>query len=59
MIRDFFHTPPCTMIAAAPQTVTPAADQEQTIQKTLAPPCLGKSLRLGSIEYITIFMVRE
>jgi hypothetical protein len=37
MIRDFYHTPPCTMIAAAPQTVAPAADQEQTIQKTLAP----------------------
>jgi len=59
MITDFFHTPPCTMIAAAPQTVTPAADQEQTIQKKPCPPCLGEALRRVSIEYIKIFMVRE
>jgi len=36
MIRDFFHTPQFTMIAAAPQTVAPAADLEQTIQKNPA-----------------------
>jgi hypothetical protein len=47
------------MIAAAPQTVAPAADQEQTILKKTCPPYLGESLRRGSIECITIFMVRE
>jgi hypothetical protein len=34
--RFFFYTPPFTMIAAAPQTVAPAADLEQTIQKNPA-----------------------
>jgi hypothetical protein len=47
------------MIAAAPQTVAPAADQEQTIFKKTCPPYFGESLRRGSIECITIFMVRE
>jgi len=47
------------MIAAAPQTVAPAADLEHTIQKNLCPPCLGKALRRGFIMYITIFMVQE
>jgi hypothetical protein len=54
MIRDFFYTPPFTMIAAAP-----AADQEQTIQKNPSPPDLREAMRRGSIGYITIFMVRE
>ncbi len=56
MIRDFFHTPSCTMIAAAPQTVAPAADLKQTIQKKTWPPCLGEAMRRGSIVYNTIFM---
>ena len=43
MIRDFFHTLSCTMFAAAPQTVAPAADQEQTIQKTPARRALRGS----------------
>jgi len=33
----FFFTPPCTMIATAPQTVAPAVDLEQTIQKNPLP----------------------
>ena len=59
MLRDFFHTPPYTMIAAAPQTVAPVADQEQLIQKIPCPPFLGGALRRGSIAYIMIFMVLE
>ena len=47
------------MIAAALQTVAPAADQEQTIQKKPSPPCLGEALRRDSIVYSTIFIVRE
>jgi hypothetical protein len=47
------------MIAAAPQTVASAADQEQTIKKNRSPPCLEEALRRGFIIYSTIFMVRE
>jgi len=47
------------MIAAAPQTVAPAADQEQTIKKNPARRASKEALRRGSIVYSTIFMVRE
>ncbi len=46
MIRNFFHTPLCTIIIAIPQTVATAADQEQTIQKTL-PAVPGRGLEAG------------
>ena len=56
MMRDFFYTRTCTIITAAPQTVAPAEDQEQTITPARRA---SKALMRGSIEYRTIFMVRE
>jgi hypothetical protein len=53
----FFYHSPCTIIAAAPQTVATAADKEQTI--TSARRASKEALRRGSIIYITFFMVRE
>jgi len=44
---------------AAPQTVAPAADQEQTIQKNPASRTSKEALMRGSLVYSTIFMVRE
>ena len=57
MIRDFFNTPPFTMISAAPEGSPPRRISNKTIQKNPCPPCLGEALRRGSIVYITIFMV--
>jgi hypothetical protein len=53
MIRDFFYTPPCTMIATAPQTVAPAVDLEQTIQKKPLPavPRRGPEAGFHHIHY--------
>ena len=47
------------MIAAAPQTVAPAADLEQTIQKNPARRGSKEALMRASIVYNTIFMVRQ
>jgi hypothetical protein len=52
----FLTLPSCTIIAAAPQTVAPAADQEQTIPLP-AVPQRGPEAGFHLIHYD--FMVRE
>ncbi len=59
MIRDFFHTPPCTIIAAGPETVAPHGGSGTNNSKKPCPLCLGEALKRFSIENIKIFMVRE
>ena len=52
MIRDFFTLLHVQIIAAAPQTVAPAVDQYQTIQKNLAPvPRRGPEAGFYRIHY--------
>ena len=56
MVRDFFHTLLFTMIAAAPD----GRPRGGLVTKNFpARRASKKALRRGSIEYITIFMVRE
>ena len=46
MLRDFFHTPPCTMIAAAPQTVPPRRIRNKQFKKPL-PAVLRRGPEAG------------
>ena len=58
MIRDFFHTPPCTMIAAAPKGSPPRRIWNKQFKKTL-PDVPLRGPEAGFPRVNTIFMVQE